>query len=111
LRPFLFLLFVLLIGFLVYTQFIQPKSEDLEAVKALKKEFDLAMNQYMRALKYTSGFGMDMVGDLEMAVARIKKVQNDLRNIKNTLQDEAAREKADILETKIDTFLKKNDLE
>jgi hypothetical protein len=111
LRQFVFIIFILLLGFLIYTQFVQPPSEELLAVKALRKEFDLALNQYMRALKYTSGAGIDLVGDVEMAAARVKKVKREMLELKSRLQDETARQKAAILETRIDNFIKKNDLD
>jgi len=110
-RQLVIIIFIALLGFLVYTQLIEPPSEDMLALRAMRKEVDLAINQYTRALKYTSGMGMDLVGDIEMAVARVKKVDRDLSELRSRLQDEEAREKADILEARIDNFLKKNDLD
>ena len=110
-RQVVIIIFIALLGFLVYTQIIEPPSEDMLTIKAMRKEVDLAINQYMRALKYTSGIGMDLVGDIEMAVSRIKKVDRELSELKSRLQDEEAREKADILEARIDNFMKKNDLD
>lgn len=110
-RQFVFIIFIVLLGFLIYTQIIQPPSEELQEIKALRKEFDLALNQYIRASKYTSGIGIDLIGDVEMAAARIKKVKREIQELKSRLQDETARQKAAILETRIDNFIKKNDLD
>ena len=110
-RQLIFIVFIVLLGFLIYTQLVEPPSEELQEIKALRKEFDLALNQYIRASKYTSGIGMDMVGDIEMAAARIKKVKREMQELKSRLQDEKARQKAAILETRIDNFIKKNDLD
>ena len=109
-RAVIFIIFIALLGFLVYTQFIHPPSEEQLEIRALQKEFDLAMNQYIRALKYTSGVGMDLVGDIEMAIARIKKVRAELDALKSKIQDEEALKKAASLEEKIKAFIKKNDI-
>lgn len=104
------LLFIVLVGYLVYTMLNQTPSEELQQIKAMRKEVDLAINQYMRALRFSSGFGMDTVGDRDMAIARVKKVQKEFRYLQSQLQEEKALEKAAILEKRIENFLEKNDL-
>lgn len=110
-RSLLFIIFVLAVGFLVYTQIIQPPSEELQEVRTLRKEFDLAKNQCVRALKYTSGTGIDTVGGIEMAKARMMKVKNDLADLRGRLQDEKARQRAASLDLRIDNFMKRNNLD
>ncbi len=110
-RSLISILFVILLGFLIYTQFIQPPSEELQEIKAIRKEADLAMSQYARALRFMGGLGMDMIGDMEIAISRLKKVKNELQNLKSRLQDETALEKAELLETRINNFIKKNDID
>ena len=72
-RAIIAILIVIVIGFLAYTYFTSV-SEEEKTVKALEKEFDEAVGNFLRALRTMSGTGMDTTSDIDDAVVKIKKV-------------------------------------
>lgn len=109
-RAIIAILLVVAIGFLAYTYFTSL-SEEEKMVKALEKEFDQAMGDFLRAIRTMSGTGMDTTSDVDDAVVKIKKVKKELTTLKGSLKEDAAKERAKKLEARIKEFERKNDIE
>jgi peptidoglycan hydrolase CwlO-like protein len=109
-RAFIVILLVVIVGFLAYTYFTSATEEE-QKVKALEKEFNAAVGDFLRAIRTMSGTGMDTTSDVDDAVVKIKKVKKELKALQDGLQESGAREQAEKLETKIREFERKNDIE
>jgi hypothetical protein len=103
-------LLVVVVGFLAYTYFTSL-SEEEKMVKALEKEFDQAVGNFLRAGRTMAGTGMDTTSDVDDAVRKIKKSEKELQELVTRLTEEPAKKKAEKLEGKIKEFVKKNDIE
>jgi hypothetical protein len=103
-------LLVVVVGFLVYTYFTSL-SEEEKMVKALEKEFDQAVGDFLRAGRTMAGTGMDTTSDIDDAVVKIKKVKKELSALKGGLQEDSAKERTEKLEKRIKEFERKNDIE
>lgn len=104
------ILLVVVVGFLAYTYFTSLSDEE-QKVKALEKEFDLAVGDFLRAIRTMSGTGLDTTSDVDDAVVKIKKVKKELKALKSNLQESSAQERAEKLDAKIKEFERKNDIE
>ena len=109
-RAIIVILLVVIIGFLAYT-YLTSLSEEEQKVKALEREFDQAVGDFLRAIRTMSGTGMDTTSDVDDAVVKIKKVKKELNALKSGLQESSAQERAEKLEAKIKEFERKNDIE
>jgi hypothetical protein len=109
-RAIVAVLIIIVLGFLAYTYFTSA-SEEEKSVKALEKEFDEAVGDFLRALRTMSGTGMDTTSDVDDAVVKIKKVKKELKALQSGLQESSAQERAEKLEAKIKEFERKNDIE
>ena len=103
-------LLVAVIGFLVFTYFTSL-SEEEKMVKALEKEFDQAVGNFLHAVRTMAGIGMDTTSDIDDAVVKIKKVKKELNTLKGSLKEDSAKERAEKLEERIKEFERKNDIE
>jgi len=104
------ILLVVVLGFLAYTYFTSLSGEE-KMVKALEKEFDLAVGNFLRAVRTMAGTGLDTTSDIDNAVVKIKKVKKELAALKIRLEEDSAKERAEKLETRIEKFERKNDIE
>ena len=109
-RAIIAILLVIAIGFLAYTYFTNL-SEEEKQVKALEKEFDQAVGDFLRAIRTMSGTGMDTTSDVDDAVVKIKRVKKELSTLKDSLQENGAQDRAAKLDAKIKEFERKNDIE
>jgi hypothetical protein len=109
-RAIIVILLVIVLGFLAYT-YLTSLSEEEKEVKALEKEFDQAVGDFLRAIRTMSGTGMDTTSDVDDAVVKIKKVKKELKSLQTRLQEDSAKERAAKLEEKIREFERKNDIE
>jgi len=109
-RAIIAILLVVVLGFLAYTYFTSL-SEEEKMVKALEKEFDLAVGNFLRAGRTMAGTGLDTTSDVDDAVIKIKKVKKELKALKTRLEEDSAQKKAEKLEAKIKDFERKNDIE
>lgn len=103
-------LIIIVLGFLAYTYFTSV-SEEEKTVKALEKEFDEAVGNFLRAIRTMSETGMDTTSDVDEAVVKIKNVKKELKALKSSLQESRAQERAEKLDAKIKEFERKNDIE
>lgn len=104
------ILILLIIGFVVYTQFIAAVTEEQKQVKDLDTRFSMASRDFVRALRMTAELGMDTTGELAFAIRILKKVKSELIELQRELTEELAIERADRLRTRIDEFFKANDI-
>jgi hypothetical protein len=109
-RAIIVILLVAAIGFLAYTHFTSL-SEEEKMVKALEKDFDQAVGDFLRASRTMAGTGLDTTSDVDDAVRKIKKVKNELSALIGTLEEESAQLRAQKLEGRIKKFERKNDIE
>lgn len=109
-RAIIVILLVVILGFLAYTYFTSATEEE-KSVKALEKEFDSAVGDFLRAVRTMSGTGLDTTSDVDDAVIKIKKVKKELIALKARLEEDSAQGRAEKLETKIKEFESKNDIE
>lgn len=110
-RALVIIIILAVIVFLVYTYVLSPQSEEEKMVRTLEDEFDTAVGNFLRAGRTMSGTGLDTTSEVEDAVRRIKKVEKELKELKNRLREESAQEKAEKLEAKIKEFVSKNEIE
>jgi uncharacterized membrane protein YukC len=109
-RAIIAILLVVVLGFLAYTYFTS-QSEEEKMVKALEKEFDQAVGNFLRAERTMAGTGLDTTSDVDDAVVKIKKVKEELKALQGRLQENSAQERAKKLAGKIEEFERKNEIE
>jgi hypothetical protein len=109
-KAILIILLLLVVGFLVYTQFIAAVTEEQKQVKELQVEFSMAQRDFARAMRWAADVGMDTTEDLAFAIRKAKDVRSKLRDLISDLTEELAIQRAEALKTKIDEFFKTNDL-
>jgi len=109
-RAIIAILLVVIVGFLAYTYFTSL-SEEEQKVKSLEKEFNLAVGDFLRAIRTMSDTGLDTTSDVDGAVVKIKKVKKELSALKISLKESSAQERAGKLDAKIKEFERKNDIE
>ena len=106
-KALIWIVILALLGFAAYYYFFSFTEEE-KAVKALEKEFKIAVGNFIRAGRMTATTGMGT--DIEGAIRKVKKARKDLAELKPTLLEEAAIERAEKLEAEIENFYKSNDL-
>jgi hypothetical protein len=109
-RAFIIVIILAVIGFVVYTQFFAPLSEEENEVKELEKRFSLATRLYLGAERIMGGTGVDTTSDVEEAIRSMNKARRELVRLQERLQEEAAIERAEKLEAKMKEFYKRNEI-
>jgi hypothetical protein len=109
-RAFIVIILIGIIGFFAYSYFTSHSQEE-KSVKALDKEFDQAVGDFLRAVRTLAGTGLDTTSDVDDAVRKIKKVKSELRALMGTLKEDSAREMGQKLKERIEEFERKNDIE
>jgi LPS O-antigen subunit length determinant protein (WzzB/FepE family) len=110
-RAVIIIIILAAIAFLAYTFILSPQSEEEKMVRALEDEFDTAVGNFLRAGRTMAGTGLDTTSNVDDAVRAIKKLERELKDLKNQLTEESAQKKAEKLEEKIKEFVKKNEIE
>lgn len=98
------------IGFVAYTQFLAPLSEEENEVKQLEKRFSLAIRVYLGAERIAGGTGLDTTSDVEEAIRSMNKARRELNRLQERLEEEAAIKRAEKLEAKMKEFYKRNEV-
>jgi hypothetical protein len=98
------------IGYFGYNHFIKPLTGEEQEVQAIKERFDSALEDYLQAVRKAGGLGMDTIGDVDEAIRKIRSTKTALLNLKRTLKEPTAVEKANELEAEMRRFYAKNDL-
>jgi hypothetical protein len=98
------------IGFIAYTQFFAPLSEEENEVKQLEKRFNLSTRQYLGAERIAGGTGLDTTSDVEEAIRSMNKTRAELMRLQKRLEEESAIKRAEKLEAKIKEFYERNEI-
>lgn len=98
------------IGYFGYTNFVKPLTAEENEVQMIEDKYNGAVEEYMQAVRKAGGLGMDTISDVEDAIRKIRGTKAAILNLKRRLKDEAAIQKAKVLEVKMRQFYGKNDL-
>lgn len=98
------------IGYFGYTNYVKPLTDEEREVQMVEKKFDAAVEEYMQAVRKAGGLGMDTVSDADAAIRKVRATKDALLNLRRRLKDDAAIERAKVLEGKMRNFYGKNDL-
>ncbi|NIM91450.1 MAG: hypothetical protein GTO17_10940 [Candidatus Aminicenantes bacterium] len=109
-KAFIIILILAVVGFVAYTQFFAPLSEEEKEVKELEKRFSLATRMYLGAERLAGGTGLDTTSDVEEAIRSMNKTRSELVRLQERLQEEAAIERAEKLEARMKEFYKRNEI-
>ena len=109
-RYLILLLILVVAGYLAYHQFLIPPSAEVKEVKQLEKEYNVAVSDFMRAVRTAEEIGIATLPDAQDAVRKIKKIRAELTDLTKKLKEEAAIKRSKRLMAKIAEFYKKNDL-
>lgn len=106
-RAFVAILILAVAGYLAYTYLYQPLTDEAKNLKSLEDQFDEASRALLNAERMAGSTGLDTTSDAEMAVRKVKRVENELRALRSTLSEPEVIEKAEQLEKKIKNFYRK----
>ncbi len=103
----LMLAVVLAGGIFGYTYFLNAPvaGADERDLANLEAQFAYANQSMMQATRSTGASGLDTTADIEAAIAKVRRVESQLREVKPRLASDASRQRADRLEEKIEAFL------
>jgi hypothetical protein len=106
-RALITLLIMVAAGYLAYTYLYVPMTDEEKLVHDLDKRFDEASRSLLGAERSAGITGMDTTDEAELAIRRVRRIENELKNLKPTLKDESSKQKADELQGKIRNFKQK----
>lgn len=109
-KALIIVIIIVVIGFIAYTQFFAPLSEEENEVKQLEKRFNLATRQYLGAERIAGGTGLDTTSDVEEAIRSMNKTRAELMRLQERLEEESAIKRAEKLEAKIKEFYERNEI-
>ncbi len=101
------ILFLVAVGYLAYTYLYVPMTDEEKLIHNLEKRFDEASRSLFGAERAAGATGLDTTDDAELAIRRVRRIENELRSLKLTLKDESSKQKAKELEAKILNFKQK----
>ena len=101
------LLILVAAGYLAYTYLYVPMTDEERLVHDLEKRFDEASRSLLGAERSAGFTGMDTTDDAELAIRRVRRIENELKNLKPTLKDESSKLKAEELMAKVRNFKQK----
>ena len=93
-------------GYLAYTYLYVPMTDEEKIVHNLEKRFDEASRSLLGAERMAGSTGLDTTSDAELAIRRVRRLENELKNLKPTLKDENNKLKSEELEKIIRNFKK-----
>ncbi len=103
-RAVIAILIVAAVAYAGYTYLYVPMSDEEAMVDALRKRFDTASGDLLKAERRMGTTGLDTTDDAGSAVRKVRKIATELKNLKATLKEEGSKEKAKELEGKIKNF-------
>jgi len=106
-RKFIAILILAAAGYMAYTYLYVPLTDEERVLNGLEKRFDEASRALLSAERTMGATGLDATSDAEMAIRRVRQVENELKNLKPTLKEENSKRKAEELEAKILDFNRK----
>jgi hypothetical protein len=94
-------------GYLAYTYLYVPMTDEEKIVHNLEKRFDDASRSLLGAERMAGSTGLDTTSDADQAIRKVRRIENELKNLKPTFKDESSLAKAAELEKKIRDFKQK----
>jgi pyridoxal biosynthesis lyase PdxS len=94
-------------GYLAYTYLYVPMTDEEKIVHDLEKRFDEASRSLLGAERMAGSTGLDTTSDADQAIRKVRRIENELKNLKPTFKDESTLAKAEELEKKIRDFKQK----
>ena len=91
-------------GYFAYTYLYVPMTDEEKIVHDLEKRFDEASRSLLGAERAAGATGLDTTSDADQAIRRVRRIENELKNLKPTLKDEIILGKVAELEKKILNF-------
>ena len=100
------LILILAAGYFVYQKFVVGSlGDEQKQVQALADDFAAVKQQMAQAETSAGATGMDMTSDVDTAMGGAEAVLKKLRELKENLKEEKAREMANKLEVELQAFL------
>ncbi len=72
----------------------------------LEKDYNAALSRYQQAMRMSGVSGMDVTADAQDVINTVEELKQDVIRLKKRLAGESALKKAELLEEKMETFLK-----
>ncbi len=91
-------------GYFAYTYLYVPMTDEEKIINDLEKRFDEASRSLLGAERMAGSTGLDSTADADQAIRRVRRIENELKNLKPTFQDESSLGKVAELEKKILNF-------
>jgi hypothetical protein len=109
-KKFLWLIIIVVVGFIAYTKFMRPVSDEERNVMAMEDRYETARNRYLSVSRQLAMPGEVAIADPEAAVQRLKDVKAAFDSLYESLTEKAAIARADKLQAKIEEFFEKNEI-
>ena len=106
-RALIVLLILAAAGYLAYTHLYVPMTDEEKIISDLEKRFDESSRALLNAERMAGSTGLDTTSDADLAVRRVKRVENELLNVKTTLKEENSLRRVEELEARIREFYRK----
>ena len=91
-------------GYLAYTYLYVPLSDEEQLIQNMQKRFDEASRSLLNAERSAGSTGLDTTSDADLAIRRVQRIENELKNLKPTLTDENSKRRAEELQARIREF-------
>lgn len=107
----IWLVILVILGYLAYTQYVNTTSGEFAQVRQLEKEFRRATDRFISAMRGAGEPGLVVLADPETAVRMVKGVRVKLQELMKTLTEERAIARAQELENQILTFFRRHEID
>jgi regulator of protease activity HflC (stomatin/prohibitin superfamily) len=97
--------------FLIYSFYFRQQSAEEAQVTALEKAYRSAEEQYVASARQMGTPGLVVIADPEIAIRKIKDIQERLAILRKNLKEQIAIAHARRLEEKIALFCQKNEID
>ncbi len=102
------LILIVAAGYFVYQKFVAgEQGEEMQQVRTLEDEFSAIKQQMAQAERAAGVSGMDMTSEADSAMGAAEALLKKVQELKESLAEENALQKAEELEQQIGAFLKR----
>ena len=99
------------LAYLGYNYIVGTTSSEQAQVRALEREFKRATDRYISAMRQGGEPGLVILADPETAEKMVKDVRPKLQQLMKTLKEEKAIDRARTLESQLQTFMERNQIQ
>jgi len=105
-RRVLIVLILAAVGFVVWTNFVSPRTASAadSQLADLENRLEAAKARVTRSGRAAGISGVDTTADAGAVPAEVDRIERSLRDLAKSLDSEAARQRSDRLQKKIDEF-------